>query len=32
MDKFTFKEGRVIDFAEFVDTLEVAETVGLLSR
>ncbi|WP_018240191.1 nuclear transport factor 2 family protein [Ensifer sp. BR816] len=32
MDKFTFKDGRVVDFAEFVDTLEVAETVGLLSR
>ncbi len=32
MDKFTFKDGRVVDFAEFVDTLEVAETVGLLSH
>lgn len=30
IDKFTFRSGRIVDLTEFVDTLFVAETVGLL--
>jgi ketosteroid isomerase-like protein len=30
LDRFTFKDGKIIDLTEFVDTLMVAETVGLL--
>lgn len=30
IDKFTFRNGRIFDLTEFVDTLFVAETVGLL--
>ncbi|MEI2299863.1 nuclear transport factor 2 family protein [Ensifer sp. MJa1] len=32
IDKFTFRNGRIIDFTEFVDTLFVAETIGLLGE
>lgn len=32
IDKFTFRNGRVIDLTEFVDTLFVAETIGLLGE
>ncbi|MGO4621236.1 nuclear transport factor 2 family protein [Ensifer sp. 2YAB10] len=31
IDKFTFRNGRIVDLTEFVDTLFVAETIGLLS-
>ena len=30
IDKFTFRDGRIVDLTEFVDTLFVAETIGLL--
>jgi ketosteroid isomerase-like protein len=30
IDKFTFKDGLVVDLAEFIDTLQVAETMGLV--
>jgi ketosteroid isomerase-like protein len=30
LDRFTFKDGEIIDLTEFVDTLMVAETVGLV--
>ncbi|WP_349434491.1 nuclear transport factor 2 family protein [Pararhizobium sp. A13] len=30
IDRFTFKDGKIIDLTEFVDTLLVAETVGLV--
>jgi ketosteroid isomerase-like protein len=31
IDRFTFKNGLVTDLAEYVDTLEVAETIGLVT-
>ncbi|MCV9996954.1 nuclear transport factor 2 family protein [Pararhizobium sp. YC-54] len=30
IDRFTFKDGKVVDMTEFVDTLMIADTVGLL--
>lgn len=30
IDKFTFRDGWIVDLTEFVDTLFVAETIGLL--
>jgi ketosteroid isomerase-like protein len=30
LDRFTFKDGKIIDMTEFVDTLMIADTVGLL--
>jgi ketosteroid isomerase-like protein len=30
LDKITFRDGLIIDFVEFVDTLLVADTTGLL--
>ncbi len=30
IDRFTFKDGKIIDLTEFVDTLLIAETVGLI--
>lgn len=30
LDRFTFKDGKIVDLTEFVDTLMVAETVGLI--
>lgn len=30
IDRFTFKDGKIVDITEFVDTLLVAETVGLV--
>ena len=32
IDKFTFRNGRIIDLTEFVDTLFVAETIGLFDE
>ncbi|MGE6785988.1 nuclear transport factor 2 family protein [Ensifer adhaerens] len=32
IDKFTFRDGRIVDLTEFVDTLFVAETMGLLNE
>jgi ketosteroid isomerase-like protein len=31
LDKVTFRDGRIVDFVEFVDTLMVADTIGLLT-
>lgn len=31
VDKFTFRDGRVVELTEFVDTLLVAETAGLVA-
>lgn len=30
IDRFTFKDGKIVDMTEFVDTLLIAETVGLV--
>ncbi|MCV9960486.1 nuclear transport factor 2 family protein [Pararhizobium sp. BT-229] len=30
IDRFTIKDGRIVDMTEFVDTLMIAETVGLV--
>lgn len=30
LDRFTFRDGKIVDLTEFVDTLMVAETVGLV--
>lgn len=30
MDKLTFRDGRVIEFTEFVDTLQAAEIIGFV--
>lgn len=30
LDRFTFKDGKIVDMTEFVDTLMIADTVGLL--
>ncbi len=32
VDKFTFRDGRVVELTEFADTLSVAETVGVVAR
>ncbi len=29
IDRFTFKDGQIVDLTEFVDTLLIAETLGL---
>ncbi len=31
LDKITFKDGRIVDFEEFVDTLLVADILGVLT-
>ena len=31
VDKFTFRDGHVVELIEFVDTLAVAETVGIIT-
>lgn len=30
IDRFTFKDGKIADMTEFVDTLMIAETIGLV--
>jgi ketosteroid isomerase-like protein len=30
LDRFTFKDGKIVDMTQFVDTLMIADTVGLL--
>lgn len=32
IDKFTFRDDRIVDLTEFVDTLFVAEAIGLLNE
>ena len=30
IDRFTFRDGKIVDLTEFVDTLLIAETIGLV--